>query len=373
MFRRYIAIVASVTALMLGVIATTNTIVALSPFIYGSPAVRAAAWQRESGGVAAVAPSEEYEFKSIVFAERASTLRTMVVGSSRVMTLGSTVTGPNSYNSAISSNALALAISQGRHALTIAPHLQTIYVSIDWAIGDVFYALPIPQHFIVQQQAIAAHDIITALKDSIALPRVAGLLGPLISDLLSGRIPEVLYALSGKARPTKCVDGSISANFGFPLGTICPGFRSDGAPLFHLRGVVKDDASARGFIRIATAPQAQIVKALAMTYGRPNATYLTAVSDINERLRQRGGNVIAVIPPLIPGLKRALSDLPEAGSELRAFDATIALWSAQANIVLIDAAASEDYGCVPQDFIDAHHATESCWMKIFRRHLTTRG
>ena len=307
--------------------------------------------------------ADEADFKLQRVADFTSTLETLVLGSSRVMALPSTLTGPHSYNMGVSGNFLATQIAQARGVTRIAPHLKTIYISVDWVLGDIFRSSPIPTLSRAPAPVLTANDILGAARDSLALPRVRGLLEPFLRDLLDGRSPELFYALRGGVRPTICPDGSLAANFGFPGNFACPGFREDGSVPFEFRGTLKE-TSAPSVIQGALIPSAIGPESLGLTHGRANPLYLEAVADLNRTISREGGKMVVLVPPLFPGLKRAISDAPGLGDELATFDNEIAEWARWNDIILIDAAASESRGCVAGDFIDGYHATRSCYAKI---------
>jgi hypothetical protein len=365
-FRRYNTWVATIVAIVLGTIGATNMVLSLSPVIFGAPATRGANWQRDHDGIVALPVSDEAEFKLQRLADLAPTLETAEFGSSRVMAIGSRLTSPRNYNMALSGNSVAMEIAQARHVIDIAPHLRTMYLSVDWALGDIFRTVPISHLPRALPPELTANGLFKAAGDSLALPRVRGLVEPLLRDLAANREPELFYALRGLDRPQLCPDGTVGINLGFPGNYTCPGFRPDGSVSFEFRGVL-DEASAASTIQHALVIDGVGPGALTGTDGLPNPDYLAAIADIALKLSTRGGRAVALVPPLFPGLKRAITNTPDLAGKIATFDAKVAEWSRRHQIALIDAATSEDWGCTVTDFIDGFHATASCYAKIFGR------
>jgi hypothetical protein len=364
--RFYNIIIIGIPITVLGIIGIVNTFISLSPIFYGPPAVRAEEWQRRHHGGVDLTLAEEGTFKLLRMADSAETLRTVVLGSSHSMAITSDLVGQHSYNLAVDGNDLATQIAQGRYVASIAPRLRTVYFSLDWARGDVFASTPIPTLTAAQSTAVTLADVGAAAKDSLALPRVVGLVRPLLRDLLALRRPQLLETLSGAVAITKCPDGSSFANFGIANNLLCAGFLDDGSTTFGSQERL-DSADVQSTIQRALIGSSRPLTSLALTGGRPSSTYLDAVAEVNRTMVSRGGRAIALIPAVFPGVKQAILRLPGAGDELRVFDNDIAEWASRSGITVIDASSSEDSGCDADEFIDEFHATTPCYIKIFAR------
>ena len=53
--------------------------------------------------------------------------------------------------------------------------------------------------------------------------------------------------------------------------------------------------------------------------------------------------------------------------------AVLAAWARTADVAIIDAGRSEQYGCVATDFVDEHHALPACYAHVFARFWRATG
>jgi len=83
--------------------------------------------------------------------------------------------------------------------------------------------------------------------------------------------------------------------------------------------------------------------------------------------KNKGGGIVFLLPPLLPGMERALATAPATAAYLTHTKLALQQWSQHENLTLIDAGKSEDFGCVATEFVDEHHALPECYAKIFVR------
>src|SRR4051812_39546925 len=171
----------SVAAALLALLAP-NLLISVSAYVHGPISYRAAAWQSHDHGVVGLPVTSEAEFKHLRLKQKSSDLRTLVLGSSRIMGLDSGVLGSKSYNLSLSSNSAAVALAQAQIVLEFLPNLQTIYFSVDWAIGDIFYPYPIPSLAFTKTPPLNLDQIVKLVRESISMRRLSMLLGVFWDD-----------------------------------------------------------------------------------------------------------------------------------------------------------------------------------------------
>lgn len=337
-----------------------NILILLSPHIHGSIAHRAAAWQAREHGIVALPVRSEAEFKHLRLAQKSSDLEILVLGSSRIMGLDSEALGLRSYNLSISSNNVAVAIAQAQSALEISASIHTVYFSLDWAIGDVFYPFPIPPLIFTKSDTLILDEILRLMRESISTRRLRMLIDLFWDDPIA--LKDLL--MTGVLSSRQCPDGSRIADFLFTFSVKCFGFRDDGSATFDFRPSVSPQ-QARAAIAGSVSDASQYVRALASTSGRPNQLYLSEIARLSRDLRSRRGGVVVIIPPLLPGIEQAMLERADSREHLRTYKEEIGIWAEREHIQLMDLGASEKIGCTAADFMDAHHVNRSCWIKAF--------
>ena len=105
---------------------------------------------------------------------------------------------------------------------------------------------------------------------------------------------------------------------------------------------------------------------LEQSAAKVNESYLNHLRAINDILMSRSGGLIMLSPPLMPDAEKIILK-STAGKRLEYYKKEVNRWASLNKIKFIDAGKSEEYGCVPEEFYDAHHALEQCYSKIFDR------
>jgi len=67
------------------------------------------------------------------------------------------------------------------------------------------------------------------------------------------------------------------------------------------------------------------------------------------------------------GLERALAESARAGPSVARTKQALDEWAKRTGLVIIDAGASERFGCTAPEFLDEHHAYAACYRKVFGR------
>ena len=148
---------------------------------------------------------------------------------------------------------------------------------------------------------------------------------------------------------------------------ICLGFRHDGSWTFagerHL-----SEARAQLLARAAAAPSSQFSKYLCVTQGEPNPEYLRRLGAFAQRFIRNGGDVAFILPPLIPGMEHEMRKVAVSNSCLARTKAVLDAWARQHGVTVIDAAASERFGCKAEEFLDENHAWPECHARVMGRY-----
>ncbi|NBR30323.1 MAG: hypothetical protein EBT83_18245 [Betaproteobacteria bacterium] len=126
-------------------------------------------------------------------------------------------------------------------------------------------------------------------------------------------------------------------------------------------------------IASAVVPSSKYAVDLIKADGVPNPQILERLAALANEQRVNSGQIVLILPPLLPGMERAFSESPQLGPLLGRTKAALAAWSRSAGIAIIDAGRSERYGCEATDFVDEHHALPACYARIFGRFWSAAG
>jgi hypothetical protein len=102
-------------------------------------------------------------------------------------------------------------------------------------------------------------------------------------------------------------------------------------------------------------------------HGKINPALLDGLVRLSNELAAKGGRLVLFAPPLIPGLERTLGASAHAGDAVKRTKAALDQWAKREGLIIIDAGASERFGCTATEFLDEHHAYPACYRKILRR------
>jgi len=122
---------------------------------------------------------------------------------------------------------------------------------------------------------------------------------------------------------------------------------------------------ARRLIMLATASSSKYPQNLLSTGGIPNPFYLERLAALAHQAEKRGGTAIFLLPPLLGGMEAEFLRHPRWSAYLAKTRQALSDWAIKENLVLLDAGQSEKFGCTADEFTDEHHATQSCYRKIF--------
>jgi len=345
----------------------------------GSPALVKAAseWQHATGGVTYPPPiTANRPFKALRLADRLPEINAVVLGASTSMGLTADAFPPRvrAYNLAQTANPPHATIGEAEY---IARHhsdrVKWIFVALDWSLGMLYLpgapnAVDLSPAAALSQSALPQVPFLRRLADAVSWPRVKNLWSIL---RLAWRSPDglaavrrALFELSGA--DYRCPDGTPARDFDTINRGLCVGFRADGSATFA-DGRPVDPARSAQLVRAGAAPGSRYTGPIMAADGRVNPALLDALDTVAKEFAARGGTLVLIAPPLLPGLERALAESAHAGDAVRRTKRALDAWAKEAGLVIIDAGASEQFGCTADEFLDEHHAYPACFRKVLRR------
>lgn len=371
---RYTAVLLATAGVLLALILGLNLL--LGERALGGPESTrlASEWQQQSKGVTYAPPTTRTRpFKSLRLADRLADINAVVLGSSTGMGIRANLLPEplHAYNFTSTANPTANLVGEAEYL--VAHHgdrLRFMLVGLDWSIGMIYYATP-PATLDLSPQAalsgashppVALHRKIT---DALSYPKVVNLLKVLRSvaraDDRADSFHHTFFDIAGTPYP--CADGDTARDFDVVNRGICLGFRYDGSWTF---GGERRLAPARAAVlaRAAAAPSSKFSHYLCQTGGVPNAEYLRRFGAAAQRMAQQGGRMVFLLPPMIPGMEQAMSEDPANRACLAQTKSLIGQWAQQYQVTVIDAGASERYGCEAGEFLDEHHAFPECHRRV---------
>jgi hypothetical protein len=340
----------------------------------GKEVERASDWQQRTRGVTyAPTLSDTGPFKMLRLEDRLPDINTVIFGSSTALSIRHDMLPPpmRAFNFAQTGHPLSAAIGEAEWLMGHTSNIRYLVIPMDWALGFVYQpGNPTPANLdagVVRHYVGAIRNsasLLARMRDALSYPRIVNLAGIVrkivqASDHLAAFRQ---YFLQDSSDDYRCADGTPARDFDtFDRGT-CTGFRFDGSATFANLEPVSDP---QRLILSATASSSQYVTNLTRSQGRPNPVLLSHLAALAWQAENRGGKLLLLMPPLLPGLETAFMRQPQLSAALARTRQTLRDWATRQNIVVIDAGASERFGCSSSEFVDQHHALSSCYGKIF--------
>jgi len=339
-------------------------------------------WQQSTRGVTYSPPiSHNRPFKTLRLNDRITEINTLVFGSSTTMGITEDVFPPplKNYNFAQSGNSLSAVIGEAEYVVERwGAQMKLMVIPLDWALGfvyekDVPVRAELTPESVLRTAASEQPSVIAQLTDALSLPRLK-ILGRIARELVraadaSAAFRQIFFEPAGL--PYRCADGTPARDFDVVYRGMCNGFRYDGSATFADQKRL-DASSARVVLASAVSSGAQYAAALRRGRGKPNQVLLDRLARLARRAGTRGGNVVVMLPPLMPGLEVGLSHTTHSGKWLSATKSMLEAWSLREGVTLLDAGRSERYGCTASEFIDPHHALPDCYRKVYARFFGRR-
>lgn len=330
----------------------------------------ASRWQQATRGiVSAPGVLDNNHLKSLRLRDRLPEVNAVVFGASTSFAIdqGMFPAPLHIYNFSKNGVGLGTMIGEAEYLLDHADNIKWLFIPLDWSIG-----------FIYQDDAPPSLDLsvdppqtdsrqaswLQKIRDSLSYPRIAGLF-KLLKDILTAEHKHAAFRqifLQPASDEYLCADGTRARDFDIQSRGNCRGFRDDGSWTYSGMDRVGD---ARRLIMLATSSNSKYTQNLLKTRGIPNPLYLQRLAALAHRAEKRGGAAILFMPPLLSGMEAEFMRHPEWSVYLARTRQSLFAWAKQENLVLLDAGQSEKFGCTANEFTDEHHATQSCYQKIF--------
>ena len=331
-------------------------------------------WQQATRGVTYAPPiSQNRPFKTLRLNDRIADINTVVFGSSTTMGIRESAFPPplKSYNFAQSGNSLLAMIGEAEYVVERwGAKTRLLVIPLDWALGFVYESgeperADLSPKAVLHEAAAARPSFAAHLADALSLPRLK-ILAEILRDALKApkagaAFRQVFFEPAGPEY--RCPDGTPARDFDVVYRGMCNGFRYDGSATFADQ---KRLGAGRELTALATAVSggSQYAAALRRGRGEPNPALLDRLAGLARRAEARGGRVVLLMPPLMPGMEESLGKSAHSRTWLRATKDVIEKWAGHERIQLLDAGRSERYGCVAAEFIDPHHALPECYAKV---------
>ena len=342
----------------------------------------ASAWQQATRGVTYSPPvTHTRAFKAHRFADRAAEINAVVLGASSLMGITQDMfpAPMRVYNLTLTANPTSAIAAEAeffeRHH---AQRLRTVLIGLDWVIGMIYHTGGVqtldltPAATLVNYGAgsIALHR---KLADALSSPKVINLGNALRavvkSDHPLASFKHAFFDLAGAEY--RCADGTRARDYDVVNRGICLGFRHDGSWTFagerHL-----SVARAQLLARAAAAPSSKFSKYLCERQGEPNPEVLHRLGAFAQRFISNGGEVTFILPPLVPGMEQEMLKVEASKRCLARTKLVLEAWARQYGVSVIDAAASERFGCKVEEFLDENHAWPECHARVLGRYWSDR-
>ncbi len=380
--KRYLFVFIGVFVLVLGAILALN--LALGERALGSVDAlqKASAWQQATRGVTYAPPvTNSRPFKALRLADRAPEINTLVLGASSLMGVTDTLfpAGMRAYNFSLTANSTAAVIAETEYTERhLSGRVRYYVIGLDWAVGMIYQSADVmalnlnPARQLVGYGA-AEVPLTRKIADALSAPKIA-VLGKTLGGIFRAgnpltRFQQTFFQLADVEY--RCADGVPARDFDVMGRGTCLGFRYDGSWTFageaHL-----SEARARVRAQAAAAPSSQFAQFLCTTQGEPNARYLQRLGSLAQRINAAGGFAVFILPPLLPGMESEMLKMPSVGRCLARTKSVLAAWAREYSITVIDAAASEHFGCTAAEFLDENHAWPECHARVLERYWRDR-
>ncbi len=342
-------------------------------------AVREASeWQQATRGVTYSPPlTHTRAFKAHRLADRAAEINTMVLGASSLMGMTQDMfpAPMRMYNLTLTANPTSAIAGEAefieRH---YADRVRTVLIGLDWAIGMIYHAGGVPVMDMTPAATLMNYGAGTVplhskLADALSSPKVLNL-GNALRSVVKAENPlaafrHMFFDLAGA--DYRCADGSLARDYDVVNRGICLGFRHDGSWTFAGERRLTE-ARAQQLARAAAAPSSKFSRYLCETQGEPNAEFLQRLGALTQRLFVGGGHVAFILPPLIPGMEAEMIKTEASNRCLARTKSVLDAWARQHGVTVIDAAASEHFGCKAAEFLDENHAWPECHARVLGRY-----
>lgn len=342
----------------------------------GERAVLASTWQQATRGVTYAPPlSHTRPFKTLRLKDRLLEINTVVLGSSTMMGVREAMLPApmKAYNFAQTGHGLIGVAGEAEWLLHNSANVKWLVIPLDWSLGFIYTpgGMPAATNLLAETTRSSGEEaaVSARLLDALSYPRVVNLFGILKGMLRAENKAGAFrqYFLQPAGDDYLCPDGANKVpakDFDTIFRGSCTGFRFDGSATFaNLERLSLREADV--LVSRAVVPSSKYAAALIQSRGIPNQATLARLASLAHGFRNKGGGIVFLLPPLLPGMERALAASPTTAVYLLHTRQTLEQWAHRENLTMLDAGRTEDYGCVATEFVDEHHALPECYAKVF--------
>ena len=375
--RRYLIALFGVLGVVLVAVVAMNLALGARSLGSAEATREASAWQQATKGVTYAPPiSLTLPFKALRLVDRLPEINAVVVGSSALMGITESMfpTSWRIYNLTFAGNATSAAAAQADYvARSLAPGVRYMLVGLDWSVGNLYApggvgAADLSRDAYQRAYTENSVPLLKRIEDALSWPRVATLGTVLASALKSGAPIEDLHRALFEAggREYRCADNALARDFDLVNRGLCRGYRYDGSWTFANDSRLTP-AQAATLSAAATTTSSKYTKLLCSTDGAPNPAYLESLAATARQFKSKGGSMVLLLPPLVPGMEAALLSNARWKRCLEKTKSALRAWAQRETLTVIDAGASEKWGCISQEFADEHHAYPDCNARVLAR------
>jgi hypothetical protein len=377
--RRYVGVLLGALGLALALVLALNLILGDRGLGNVASTRAASLWQQATHGVTYAPPvGGTGPFKVLRLADRLPEINALVLGSSTLMGITQELFPADwrIYNLTVTGNSTAGIAGEAQYIARHWPdRVRWVLAGLDWSVGNIYLPgkvteVDLSPDAVARAYASAANAIPLGkrLEDALSWPRVANL-GSIVTASFKNSEPlhslrQTFFDLGGAEY--RCADGTLARDFDVINRGLCRGYRYDGSWTFANDSRLTP-AQAVTLANAAAAPSSKYTKHLCATQGEPNAEYLKQLGETAQRLAANGGRMIFMLPPLAPGMEQTLRNAPRWKTCLDRTKASLEAWAQRYQVSVIDAGASEHYGCLAAEFTDEHHAYTDCYRRVLQR------
>jgi len=308
-------------------------------------------WQEKHKGVVGITVNIASEYKQRMLEWRISrkNLDTIILGSSTVMGITSDMFKNHGvFNGATNSNILFYTIAVAKYHSKHSNNVKNIIIGYDWALGLPYR----PYQEIIHNPTIKKKKdtpMLDKIKDAVSYQRVKIVLENVVDKFSSDT--DAQYTC-----PTENTIGTDQF-FKTDKPKSCRGYRFDGSAIFPNRHITKNE-----WTDILKNELEKYQKQFDTYLGTIDKRYLNDFKEINQNLKEKGGKLIILIPPLLPEVTTTLEHIAKQSYTKKLHK--LLSFTKDNNITILNASKSEEFGCTYNDFLDTHHAFPSCYKKI---------
>lgn len=377
---RYLTVLLGALGLMLALILALNLMLGDRGLGTLQSTREASKWQQATRGVTYAPPvGHTGPFKVLRLADRLPEINAVVLGSSTLMGVTQALLPADwrTYNLTVTGNATASIAGEARYIEQhFSDQVRWMLAGLDWSVGMIYQPGAVGVVDLSPQAVDRAYSenpvpLRKRLEDALSWPRVSNLAGIVTAAFIKINIINNLqhtFFDVGSAE-YRCADSTgsfVARDFDVINRGLCRGYRYDGSWTFANDSRLTP-AQAATLSIAAAAPSSKYTRLLCAMQGEPNADYLQHLGETVQRFAAKGGHMIFMLPALAPGMEATLRKMPHWAACLDRTKATLNAWARRYHVNIIDAGASERYGCVAAEFSDEHHAYPECNQRVLQR------